>query len=200
MDSAAPGGSGPGPRTPARSTIHEARHLLKRARGPLLLLVVLVAAAGVGKMLMPRQPPVTQPIAFNHLKHTEQLGLACEFCHKYVRTGAHPGLPGAETCAICHRVPQGTSEEAAKLTRILSEGDSLRFNKLFRLAPHVFYTHRRHVGIANLECKNCHGDIATSERPPERPLIPRKSSARMKFCLACHRERKQTVDCTFCHR
>ncbi len=139
---------------------------------------------------------VPQPVAFNHVKHTKDLGLSCEFCHAYVRTGAHAGLPNAETCAMCHRVAQGSSEEALRVTQLIDQGDSLQFNKLFRLPPHVYYTHRRHVGIGELECSNCHGAIAETDRPPTRPLV----QITMSFCLDCHRERGQSVDCNACHR
>lgn len=141
-------------------------------------------------------PAVSQPIAFNHLKHTQELGLGCDFCHQYVQTGAHAGLPGAEVCSMCHLAPLGTSEEAARVTALLAEGDSLRFRKLFRLPDHVLYTHRRHVGIGGLECENCHGAIAATERPPERPLV----RISMEYCLGCHRERGQSLDCVACHR
>lgn len=97
---------------------------------------------------------------------------------------------------MCHSVAQGTSEEASRLTEILTSGGPLQFNKLFRLPSHVFYTHRRHVGIAELPCATCHGAIAETTRPPERPLVDIK----MQFCLDCHRERDQTLDCNACHR
>ncbi len=156
-----------------------------------LLLVVVSLLLGVR-----RGPAVPQPVAFNHRKHTEDLGLNCEFCHVYVKKGAHAGLPGAETCSVCHDSPQGTSEEAARVTELLSQGDPLQFNKLFRLAPHVFYTHRRHVGIAGLECASCHGAIAETERPPRRALV----QVTMDFCMDCHREQQQTLECNACHR
>jgi hypothetical protein len=159
-----------------------------------LVVLALMAAAAVG--LTRRAERIDQPVAFNHLKHTKDLGLACEFCHPYVRSGAHAGLPGAETCGMCHQVRQGTSTEAARVTELLSGGDSLRFNKLFRLPGHVFYTHRRHAGIAGLECANCHGAIAETERPPFRPLV----RITMDYCLDCHREQQQTLDCNACHR
>ena len=139
---------------------------------------------------------VPQPVAFNHLKHTKDLGLGCQFCHKYVSTGAHAGLPDAATCGICHRVVQGKSPEAARVTALLARGDPLRFNKLFRLPLHVYFTHRRHVGIAKLECRQCHGAIADTQRPPEQPLV----RIRMKICLECHRANGQSVDCVSCHR
>lgn len=140
--------------------------------------------------------PVPQPVAFNHRKHTEELGLNCEFCHVHVRKGAHAGLPDAQTCMMCHQATQGTSTEAARVTTLLAEGDPLTFNKLFRLESHVFYTHRRHVGIAELECDNCHGAIAKTERPPARPLV----RIDMDFCLDCHRDQGQSLECNACHR
>jgi hypothetical protein len=161
-----------------------------------LLLVIAAAVTLIAVLATERSPAVPQPIAFNHLKHTGELELACDFCHRYVRTGAHAGLPDAATCSMCHSTPQGESVEAAKLTGLLEAGDPLRFNKLFRLADHVFYTHRRHVGIAELQCADCHGAIADTERPPERPLV----QITMDSCMDCHRERGQTLDCNACHR
>lgn len=159
-------------------------------------IAVLLFAAVVVPLLAMRNVAVPQPIAFNHRKHTQDLKLDCTFCHKYVRDGPHAGLPNEETCSLCHLAPQGTSAEAARLTELLGRGEALRFNKLFRLPPHVFYTHRRHVGIAKLECQNCHGAIADTERPPAGPLV----RVDMDFCLDCHRDRGETLDCNRCHR
>ena len=157
---------------------------------PLLGLLVLAL------LLVFRRPAVSQPIEFNHLKHTEDLQLDCQFCHEYVTSGASSGLPAADKCGMCHQAPLGESAEAARVTELLSQGDPLRFNKLFRLEDHVFYTHSRHVGIAGLECVRCHGAIAATERPPKRPLV----NVTMDFCLSCHRETGQTLDCVACHR
>ncbi len=159
-------------------------------------MAVLVLAAAVTLPLVARRGAVAQPIEFNHRKHTEELGLNCEFCHAYVRRGAHAGLPDAQTCSMCHTVPQGASEEAARVTELISQGDPLRFNKLFRMAPHVYYTHRRHVALGELECEVCHGAIAATERPPRGPLV----EITMDFCMDCHREQGQTLDCNACHR
>lgn len=172
-----------------------------RADGRLTLrvslgLAVVLLAAVVVPLVATRGSSVPQPVEFNHRKHTEDLGLDCVFCHPYVRRGAHAGLPDVRTCSICHTTRQGTSDEAAKVTELIAEGDSLRFNKLFRLPAHVFYTHRRHVALGGLECQNCHGAIATTERPPRRPLV----RVTMDFCMDCHRAEGQTLDCDACHR
>lgn len=155
-----------------------------------LALVVAVARA------LARNPGVVQPIAFNHRKHTQDLQLGCELCHSRVRSGAHPGLPALETCAMCHQAQQGTSAEAARVTELVTAGRPLVFVKLFNLPPNVYYTHRRHVGIANLECRNCHGDIALTTTTPRRPLV----EIRMATCIACHQAQRQSTDCIACHR
>ena len=158
----------------------------------MLAVTAIGLAAGAGAV----RRGVTQPIAFNHRKHTRDLQLDCELCHPYVKTGHHPGLPSLETCAMCHQNRQGTSAEAAKVTAYVTSGRPLVFRKLFSLAPYVFYTHRRHVGIAQLACRNCHGDIALTTTPPRSPLV----RVRMALCLDCHRRMHQTTDCIACHR
>ncbi len=167
-------------------------------RSPFLALVPLaiLAAALTLVLTVNRSPAVPQPIAFNHRLHIEDEDLDCDFCHEYVRVGAHAGLPDAEICAECHDTPQGDSEEAARVTALIDLGEPLRFNKLFSLPDHVFYTHRRHVAIGELECLQCHGSIAETERPPERPLV----SMSMESCMDCHREQGETLDCNACHR
>lgn len=141
-------------------------------------------------------PAVPQPVAFNHLKHTQELGLPCDFCHPYAQASAHSGLPDGSTCSMCHTEVQGTSTEAARVTALLEAGDSLRFHKLFRLPDHVFYTHQRHVAIAELECARCHGAIAETTQPPDHALVP----IDMEFCMDCHRESGASLDCNACHR
>jgi len=161
-----------------------------------LLLVLPPAGLLLLILVIGHEPAVPQPIAFNHLRHTSELQLDCAFCHQYVTVGAHAGLPESELCGYCHQTAQGESAEAARVTELLNAGTPFRFNKLFRLPSHVYYTHRRHVGVAELDCTNCHGGIATTERPPRRPLV----RIDMDFCLDCHRTRGQTLDCNACHR
>ena len=139
--------------------------------------------------------PVVQPIAFDHKKHVEENQLACSTCHEYFEKETFSGLPGAEICASCHLEPQGKSAEEAKLVQLLQGGEPLEWKPLFRQPPHVFFTHRRHVVVAHLECAVCHGSIAASLVPPGRV-----QRLHMRDCLECHRRAGATTACTGCHR
>lgn len=182
--------SGEGGHTERRSPVSSLPRAVYGGIALVLLVIIVVPLAAR------RGRAVPQPVAFNHLKHTQELGLNCEFCHMYVRSGAHAGLPDAATCSACHGTRLGTSAEAAKVTALIEADDPIRFNKLFRLSDHVYYTHRRHVGIAEVQCETCHGAIAETQRPPERPLV----SVTMDFCMDCHREQGQSLDCNACHK
>lgn len=156
----------------------------------------LLGAAGfaAGRTLLRPEASIEQPIAFNHRLHAE--AVECETCHEYVRSSAHSGLPGLSTCLQCHEEPQTDKAEEKKVRALAAAGQEHVFRKLFRLPNNVFFTHRRHAGLAGLECTTCHGGIAQTESPPGAPLV----RITMDFCLGCHRERGVSTDCTRCHR
>lgn len=139
--------------------------------------------------------PVHQPIAFNHRKHVEEASISCSTCHQYYETEAFSGLPAADVCAVCHLEPQGKSAEERKLVGLLKAGAPLDWKPLFRQPPHVYYSHRRHVVVAKLDCPVCHGEIAKTTAPPSR--VKRLV---MQNCIDCHRRRGVSAECTTCHR
>jgi hypothetical protein len=142
-----------------------------------------------------RRPPVRQPISFNHRKHVKDNDLACSTCHEYYEKEAFSGLPTSEICASCHLEPQGKSEEEHKLVRLLKAGAPLDWKPLFLQPPHVYYSHRRHVMTAKIDCSVCHGGIAQASFPPARVR-----KLRMADCIACHEKRGAPTQCTACHR
>jgi hypothetical protein len=139
--------------------------------------------------------PIQQPVEFSHRRHVEVVELSCETCHESVRTETFPGLPAADTCAFCHGEPQGESASERVLAQLLADGQPIAWQPLFRQPPHVFFSHRRHVVAAELECSVCHGTFAASERPPTR--VRRLT---MKDCLGCHERSNVEKRCTSCHR
>ena len=140
-------------------------------------------------------PAARQPVSFNHQKHVKELDLACSSCHLTVEKEAFSGFPAADVCAFCHLEPQGKTAEEAKLVERLKSGAPLDWKPLFRQPAHVFYSHRRHVVAAKIECPVCHGSIAQTTAPPGRVR-----RLRMDDCLGCHRKAGASTDCTACHR
>lgn len=139
--------------------------------------------------------PILQPIRFNHRKHVKDNELSCDTCHRFYEKESFSGLPDADVCASCHSEPQGKSAEEAKLVALLKSGAELKWQSLFRQPAHIFYSHRRHVVAAKLECPTCHGAIGDSVTPPEHVR-----KLRMQDCLDCHDRNKVSTDCTACHR
>jgi len=152
----------------------------------------------VGGVVFPRVAASragAQPIAFNHAKHVSS-GIDCADCHTGAQSSAHATLPDLETCMTCHAEALGNSPEEAKLRRVAAEGGSLHWSQLLRLPPDIYFSHRRHVQIARLECATCHGRMAEATSPPTRPFW----AARMQQCLDCHRRSEAGTGCNDCHR
>jgi hypothetical protein len=137
---------------------------------------------------------ITQPIRFNHKIHAEN-DLECLDCHTHFQDRATSGRPGLEICSGCHEEALGESEEEKKVVEHVQAGEEIAWKRLYRVPEDVYYSHRRHVVLGQIECETCHDNIGQSTRPPSRA---RKIS--MKKCLNCHKENSVTTDCIACHR
>jgi len=137
----------------------------------------------------------SQPIAFNHRLHVEDEGLECSTCHNYYEHETFSGMPSMNACVLCHSEMQGESAEEGQLVAAIEAGTAVEWAPLFRQPPHVFFSHRRHVVAAELECATCHGDIGQSESPPTNPR-----RLTMDLCIACHSEHGIAENCASCHR
>ncbi len=149
------------------------------------LLAVVIGASRV----------VRQPIAFNHAKHVEN-GVACTDCHSGAQTQAHATLPTLATCLGCHETQLSQNPEEGKIRSIAAAGQELSWTQLTRVPSHVYFSHRRHVQIAQLDCAECHGPVAKSTSPPVAVFRP----PTMNNCLGCHGKRGLKTDCNDCHR
>lgn len=138
---------------------------------------------------------VKQPIAFNHKIHAAN-DLECLDCHPYFKEHASSGRPRLEICLSCHEEPLGESKAEKKLIEYIKSGKEIEWQRLYQVPEDVYFSHRRHVVLGNIECSTCHGDIGKSSRPPRKPL----KKITMKKCLKCHDERKVSNDCISCHR
>lgn len=139
------------------------------------------------------KPP--QPIKYNHKIHIEEAGLTCTDCHQYVEETPVAGLPTIEVCLECHEEALTENPEEAKLIKIANSSKKIFWHKVNIMPPDVYFSHRRHVGLAKIECEKCHGKMEQMTSPPQKPAI----NLSMKFCMNCHKEVEAENDCLACH-
>lgn len=152
---------------------------------------------GVGGLLgwlMPSNSP-SQPIQFNHSVHLSN-GMTCVDCHVGSRDHEHATLPTLETCLACHEQALTASSEEEKLRAFSQAGENLSWHRITRVPSHVYFSHRRHVTIAKIDCAECHGRMEALTSPPRSPF----RSMNMSACQECHQRMRARNDCDDCHR
>jgi hypothetical protein len=136
-----------------------------------------------------------QPLPFDHKRHVAW-GVACVGCHVGAKDAVRATLPGASVCALCHRPDRTAPPTSDALAGYIRDGREIPWRRVYEAPAHVRFSHRRHVALGAVECKACHGDVASLERPVGRQTVP----LRMERCMDCHRREKMTTDCMACHR
>jgi hypothetical protein len=172
---------------------------MKKLRKPKKLGLVLVGLTLVVSVfliviLLEVWGGITQPLLFNHKIHAEN-GLACEDCHPNFMEYASSGRPELETCASCHEEALTEGKEEMRLLEYIQAGNEIEWVRIYRVPEDVYFSHRRHVAVGNVECTVCHGDIGESTRPPSNPR-----NMSMERCMDCHEDRQVNNDCIACHR
>lgn len=158
-----------------------------------LLVIVLVAVA----IAIPADPPVVQPIAYNHSLHVEQEGMVCIDCHVLAEEHTVATIPRLSICMDCHDVdPMTESSEEEKLAGYIESETEVPWGRVYEVPDHVYFSHRRHVVLGELECATCHGPVAEQETP----IVMLHQELSMNWCMDCHRTRGTTNDCITCHR
>jgi hypothetical protein len=161
----------------------------RRAAGIPTLLFVLIVFAGCD-----RGAAVIQPVGFNHQAHTDS-GLDCTFCHESVENAAYAGVPTTDLCVGCHEGGLTESEEEQKVLAYAERGEPVPWRRIYQVPDHVYFSHRRHVAVAEIECVECHGRVPDLTVPASRPLVEQT----MDWCLQCHEARGASTDCIHCH-
>ena len=142
--------------------------------------------------------PRAQPMRFSHKAHFEDA--TCEACHLYVMEYPAAGVPSLEDCIDCHDGIQSEDPEDAqeeeKLEVYMEEEREIAWALLPPLPSHTYFSHLRHASIEEIECAECHGDIAETAALPERPPY----EFTMNWCMDCHEEHEASNDCLICHR
>lgn len=146
-------------------------------------------------------PDAVQPFEFNHKIHIAA-DVDCLQCHEGLLDSSASPLPTLETCMGCHTDPPGKNRRLRQLAALGRRGRALHWDPLLRLPDHVFFSHGRHVEVANIQCRSCHSDMPQRTEPPRYRRI-----VTMHDCIACHQRhanrpsaRRATLDCAACHR
>lgn len=155
---------------------------------PVLLLFCIIGCS--------EQKKITQPIAYNHNKHIEEVGLSCFDCHAQVQTHQKASIPNIQYCRNCHEEAMTDSKEEEKLVGYIKNDRAIPWIQVHRVPDHAYFSHRRHVTIGKIACQDCHGDVNKMTLPFTKPHTPIK----MKFCVRCHESKRVTTDCAACHR
>lgn len=161
------------------------------AAGLVVAVLVMVGAARSG-----RGRSAKQPIAFKHNVHVEENGMECTDCHAYAVTGVRATIPNIEVCTSCHEEALTESAEEARVVAHIHDGVPIPWQRVFWIPEHVYFSHRMHAGVAEIECVSCHGDVGAQTRPLTKPLV----NLDMAACINCHAKRGVTEDCVACHR
>ncbi len=170
-----------------------------RAAGRFLLLGIVPLALNLAcgrSQAVPVASSAPQPIQFSHKIHIVDQGLDCVECHRYVVKNRKATLPTNEVCAGCHSEPQGSSSEEQKLVALLSSGEEIKWQRVYVLPEHVYFSHFRHVTLGQIGCQNCHGEMKELAAPPRKPAT---GIINMNFCIGCHKDRRASTDCLACH-
>ena len=147
-----------------------------------------------------------QPVIYDHLKHTEEAGMVCEDCHYFREDGTWSGIPKVEKCIECHEEPMGESpEEERFIKEYIEPGREVPWLIYSRQPKNVFFSHVAHTKLANMECKECHGEMGYTSKPP--PYVysrvsryPQHTVMIMEDCMECHKKHKAKNYCFICHK
>ncbi|HJW57943.1 MAG TPA: cytochrome c3 family protein [Burkholderiaceae bacterium] len=147
-------------------------------------LVLLIAAVAVIRWRMTpaggENAPLAQPIAFSHKHHVGDDGIDCRYCHTSVEKSSFAGLPSSAICLTCHSQLFRDAPALAPLHASARSGKPIAWNRVHDLPDFVYFDHSIHVG-KGVACIECHG------RVDQMPLLWRKASLDMQWCLQCHR-------------
>lgn len=155
------------------------------------LIVVMIVVVVLGS-----STKITQPIQYNHKIHIEEVGLTCVDCHIEVEKMPTATIPNVDLCQECHSdEPVSDSPEEIKLLKYISEGKRIPWIQIYKVPDHVYFSHRRHVTIGELQCSLCHGDVENMTEPIPRPVW----NPTMNNCINCHKQDKISYDCLACH-
>ena len=124
--------------------------------------------------------PIEQPVPFSHEHHTNELGIACQYCHQQAEQGPWANIPATEVCMSCHSQIWTNSPLLEPVRESYRTGVPIKWNKVNRIPDFVYFNHSIHVA-KGIPCQHCHGNINQMQ------ITYRSHPFFMAWCLECHR-------------
>ena len=157
-----------------------------------LLLICIAAPVWVALAQAPPKPAPVQPVPFSHKQHAGTLKLKCNMCHPNRDPGESMGIAAASVCMQCHASVKKDSPAIQKVAESAETKRPIRWVRVYEIPTYVFFSHRAHAEAGNT-CQECHGLVA------ERDQLYREVDLSMTGCMDCHRQKKASNDCLYCH-
>ena len=109
------------------------------------------------------------------LHRTDGHGIDCKYCHSSAVKSKSAGLPTVNVCMNCHKNIAEYNGEEDQIQKIYDaagydpsgagkytgETKEIVWNKVHVLPDHVYFNHSQHVEVGGVDCKQCHGDMAS---------------------------------------
>ena len=133
-----------------------------------------------------------QPVAYSHKVHAGTLQLKCVLCHTNPNPGEMMKFPVVATCMTCHTAIKTDSPEIQKLAVAAKESRDIKWARVYQIPSFVNFSHRSHMETGN-QCAECHGNVKV------RDALFKEGDISMGGCMNCHRLKKASIDCTYCH-
>ena len=148
-------------------------------------------AALFGAFCCLAQTPPVQPIPYSHKQHLA-LGLKCKNCHEMPDPREMMGIPAASKCMSCHQSVKKDSQAIQKLASYAAQNRPVPWVRVYQIPSYVSFSHEAHLE-GGAVCETCHGPVA------QRDQLWRETDITMGGCMNCHRARKASLDCGYCH-
>ena len=133
-----------------------------------------------------------QPVPFSHKMHAGAMRLACKMCHPNPDPGETMTIAKPAVCMQCHSKIKAESPAIQKLAEAEKSGQPVRWVRVYEIPSYVSFSHRTHLEKGS-GCEECHGAVVERER------LYREKDLSMGACVECHRVKKASIDCSFCH-
>lgn len=113
-------------------------------------------------------------------------------CHANPDPGEAMKIAAPATCMQCHSAIKTESPAIQKLAAFSKAGREVPWVRVYEIPDYVSFSHRTHLHGGNT-CVDCHGEVAARDQ------LYRETDISMGGCMNCHRLKKESLDCTFCH-